>query len=39
VSVPCETGNPLDAMTDKPGRYEPEPELAAAAGLSLFKAY
>ena len=39
VSVPCETGNPLDAMTEKPGRYEPEPELAAAAGLSLFKAY
>ncbi|MBM4019310.1 MAG: hypothetical protein FJ288_13475 [Planctomycetes bacterium] len=38
AGVACEVGSPIDAMTHKTGRGEPEPELAAAAGLSLFSA-
>jgi type IV pilus assembly protein PilM len=38
VGVPCDVGSPLAIIADPPGQGEPEPEMAAAAGLSLFTA-
>lgn len=38
VGVPCDIGSPLGVVADVSGQGEPEPEMAAAAGLSLFAA-
>jgi len=38
VGVPCDIGSPLGVVADASGQGEPEPEMAAAAGLSLFTA-
>jgi len=38
VGVPCDIGNPLSVIGGPSGQGEPEPEMAAAAGLSLFAA-
>jgi len=38
VGVPCDIGHPLGVIADSSSQAEPEPEMAAAAGLSLFTA-
>jgi type IV pilus assembly protein PilM len=38
VGVPCEIGHPLGVIADSSSQADPEPEMAAAAGLSLFAA-
>jgi Tfp pilus assembly PilM family ATPase len=38
LSVPCEVGDPLGAVTDLQAEHPSAPELAVAVGLSLFRA-
>jgi Tfp pilus assembly PilM family ATPase len=38
AGVPCDVGSPLGVIADPPGQGDPEPEMAGAAGLSLFTA-